>query len=94
VFLADIRYAVDWSNLLLANMVEANMRDSDLRGSNLAAADMEGSDLKGANLDDAKYTTGTKWPDGFDAQAAGAILVDDDGNPVEDANDGELGNVE
>ena len=45
--------------------------DADLRGANL-----RGADLTDAALDGAKYDLQTKWPAGFDPQAAGAVLVE------------------
>ena len=37
-----------------------------------------GANPKGANLSGAKYNADTKWPEGFDPAAAGAVLVKDD----------------
>ena len=47
---------------------EKDLRDCDLRGANLYGADPTG----------AKYSANTKWPEGFDPVAAGAVLVEDD----------------
>ena len=38
--------------------------------------------MRGAHLDGAIYVSETEWPSGFEPQAAGAILVDDDDNPI------------
>jgi uncharacterized protein YjbI with pentapeptide repeats len=56
--------------------VSANLQDIDLYGANL-----HGADLFKADLREAKYNANTKWPvlpqpEGFDPQAAGAVLVD------------------
>jgi hypothetical protein len=53
---------------------------ADLSGANLSAATpigakLLGANLSGANLQEAKYDKDTKWPDGFDPVAAGAIKV-------------------
>jgi uncharacterized protein YjbI with pentapeptide repeats len=76
-----------------ADFSAADMRKSVLRGSNLQGADLSGTDLsgaelstanlEGANLNLARYTIDTSWPENFDPKAAGAILVDDRGNPIE-----------
>ena len=59
--------------------------ESDLHGENLTYANLRGDDLSGANLEGAiltraslyrvVYDDKTRWPDGFDPVAAGAILV-------------------
>jgi uncharacterized protein YjbI with pentapeptide repeats len=41
-------------------------------------ADLRGADLRYANLHGATYNADTKWPEGFDPEAAGAVLVEDD----------------
>jgi uncharacterized protein YjbI with pentapeptide repeats len=40
----------------------------------LRKADLSGADLNGAVLKGAKYDQNTRWPDGFDPTAAGAIF--------------------
>ena len=40
----------------------------------LANVDLSGADLNGAVLKGAKYDQNTRWPDGFDPTAAGAIF--------------------
>ncbi len=40
---------------------------------------MTGADLTGARLGEARFYNATKWPDGFDPQAAGAIYEDPEG---------------
>lgn len=76
--------------LSYTNLSNANLVDSYLAGAKLFSAKLEGADLKGANLNHAKfeeasYDKYTTWPEGFDPKAAGAILVDEEGNPVEDS---------
>ncbi len=49
-------------------------------GADLQGVDLSGADLGGANLRGAKYDANTKWPvlpqpEGFDPEAAGAVLV-------------------
>ena len=44
--------------------------------------DLDYTCLSGTNLTDAKYTHATTWPPAFDPKAAGAILVDEFGNPI------------
>ena len=58
----------------------ADLRDIDLRGADLIKANLSGADLRGADLREAKYNANTKWPvlpqpEGFDPEAAGAVLV-------------------
>ena len=80
------------ANLELAVLTEANLRGANLAGANLSwtllDADLTGADLTDAklykaDLTGAKYSSTTRWPEGFDPIAAGAILVDENGDPVE-----------
>ena len=65
---ADLRWAyLRWADLNGANLSEADLYMADLRG----------ADLRYANLHGATYTANTKWPEGFDPEAAGAVLVED-----------------
>lgn len=83
------------ASFFVVEMNQTDLRDADLRNSDLAVVDLRGADLRGADLrwkeandiqfDHASYDSRTKWPKGFDPKAAGAILVDEDGNPVEDS---------
>ena len=76
---ADLRNA----DLGGANLCSADLRGADLGGANLLGADLSdanlrGADLSGATLMDADlsgalYDSFTRWPDGFDPKAAGAI---------------------
>ena len=42
----------------------------------LSMANLRGADLTGVDLTSAKYDDATIWPDGFDPEAAGAVLVE------------------
>ncbi len=65
------------ANLSEANLSGASLHWADLRGANLRWADLTGADLTGADLSDAKNNADTTWPEGFDPEAAGAVLVED-----------------
>ena len=78
----DLRH----SYLEEVDLRRADLRRSDLRFANLKDADLRGADLRGsdlrdvrylkqANLVDAKVNDQTKWPDKFDAQAAGVVVT-------------------
>jgi uncharacterized protein YjbI with pentapeptide repeats len=62
------------ANLSKANLSHADLWDANLRDANLRGADLKGTNLGSANLAGAKFDKDTKWPDGFDPIAAGAIL--------------------
>lgn len=87
-------------NLSGASLTDANISDTELRSANLSDADLSGADLSearlyetnllGADLNEAiltgaKYDSLTIWPDGFNPEKAGAVLVDDEGNPIEES---------
>jgi uncharacterized protein YjbI with pentapeptide repeats len=55
----------------------AFLKNANLAGADLSAADLTGAVLDGAQLARAKYTKITRWPDGFDPVAAGAVLVEE-----------------
>ncbi len=67
-------------DLSVASLIGANMSGADLRDTNLRRANMSGADLRIADLqklarfEDTNYSKATKWPDGFDPKAAGAVL--------------------
>jgi uncharacterized protein YjbI with pentapeptide repeats len=78
---ANLRDAFfDRANLDGANLSNADLRGTvlsgaKLRGANLRGADLRGTDLTaGADLHGARYDSQTQWPDGFEPEAAGAIL--------------------
>jgi uncharacterized protein YjbI with pentapeptide repeats len=53
----------------------ADLRGAYLGGADLRGAYLRGADLRGADLRGATYSQLALWPDGFDAKAAGAVLV-------------------
>ncbi len=62
------------ADLSTANLSHADLWDANLRDANLRGADLSGTNLGAANLRGAIFDQSTKWPDGFDPIAAGAIL--------------------
>ena len=44
---------------------------------NLYKTNLFGADLFGADFSGARYNNSTKWPDGFNPVAAGAVFVKD-----------------
>lgn len=64
-----------WAELTGAELTGADLTNADLTNANLSAADLNGAVVLGTKLVDAKYTVETRWPDGFDPIAAGAVLV-------------------
>ena len=71
-------HAADLRN---ADLIGVDLSDAILLKTNLCGADLRGADLSGALLDgarlyDALYDEATRWPEGFDPEAAGAVLVD------------------
>lgn len=64
------------TTLSAADLTGARLVNTDLNDAKLYGTDLTGADLTGANLDGARYTPLTRWPDGFDSTAAGAIWVD------------------
>ena len=54
-----------------ALLVEADLRGCDLREADLRGADFSSATLEGADLRDAKWDDTTRWPQGFDPEAAG-----------------------
>lgn len=81
---ADLRRAsLAGANLRRANLSGADLRraslgglDTDVRRAFLAGADLRGADLGGANFSEATYNSTTRWPDGFNPEAAGAEKQD------------------
>lgn len=70
-------YRIDLSraNLNGANMYSAYLKDANLADADLLGADLRKADLNGASLKGAHYNKITEWPDGFDAEAVGAIFT-------------------
>lgn len=80
---------LEGANLLGVHLEDANLWDAHLEDANLWDAHLEGANLwfaylEGADLLETTYDAKTKWPDGYDPVAAGAILVD---TPEEWADD-------
>ena len=57
-----------------ADLRGVNLNDANLNSANLSAANLNGADLGNAKLHKARYDRNTKWPEGFDPVAAGAVL--------------------
>lgn len=51
------------------------MDGAKLQQARLQGADLRGTSLQKAKLTGAKYDAATRWPSGFDPQAAGAVLT-------------------
>lgn len=56
---------LDGANLDGANLRWADLRGADLTGANLRHADLRGANLTGADVSNARYSTTTLWPIGF-----------------------------
>ena len=59
----------------------ANLRRADLFGANLSNANLSGADLRyttlnRADLSQVKYAPSTLFPEGFDPEEAGMVLVE------------------
>ncbi len=72
-----LRCILSHADLRNANLSKINLRKStfwraNLSGANLSGADLRGSLLGGANLR-GPNGRGTKWPEGFDPEAAGPL---------------------
>ncbi len=59
-----------------ANLQSANLQAANLQSANLHGANLQSANLQSANLQVATYDSNTRWPDGFDPQAAGAKQKD------------------
>lgn len=75
-------------DLLRPNLTCADLRGADLTSADLAGASLRGADLRdahvsGAKLDSVQGDSETKWPVGFDPEAAGVIFVDHEESPDE-----------
>lgn len=66
---------VNFSN---AKLTFANLSEADLSGANLSDTDISEAKLLNTTLNSAFYTSKTIWPDGFDPQAAGSVLLNDE----------------
>ena len=68
------------SRLEAAHLENADCRGASFEGSQLVRADLRGCrlarcDLSGAELTGSVYDAKTEWPEEFDAQAAGCVLI-------------------
>jgi hypothetical protein len=57
------------------DLQDAFLADVDLSDTDLRGVDLSGANLSGAHLLGARYDAQTRWPEGFDPRASGAILV-------------------
>ena len=62
---------VDFSEAILVNV---NLEWSNMQSVDLSGADLTGSDLTGANLTHGVADSFTRWPAGFDPEAAGVVI--------------------
>jgi len=69
---------LDRASLRGASLDKAYLKGTNLKRANLERANLEGAYLVGVNLEGAKYSTDTKWPDGFDPKSHGAILIEEE----------------
>jgi uncharacterized protein YjbI with pentapeptide repeats len=70
-----VRTDLSGANLVDADLRGANLRDARLRRADLRGADLRDTDPTRAFLSGARYDDHTQWPEGFDPQAHGAVLV-------------------
>ncbi len=61
------------ANLRGINFREADLRDADMGGAELRHADLRAAVLEGTNLEGAVFDATTRWPDGIDPEARGAV---------------------
>jgi hypothetical protein len=72
---ADLRGAdLSGADMHGANLIGADLRYARLRDSNLRGALLNSVDLSKTDLTAATYDTHTKWPEGFNPEATGAVL--------------------
>ena len=72
----EAKLAAGERSLQRVDLGGANLRGTNLRSADLSGANLSGADLSEAHLGSARYNADTKWPEGFDPVAAGAVLVD------------------
>jgi len=61
--------------LMMTSFVGANLTRAKLESAHLQGANFEGANFEGASLRGASYDAKTRWPEGFDPDAAGAVRV-------------------
>ena len=66
--------------LYRVNLTGTQLRRSVLADADLRGADLTEADLTEADLGDARYDAETSWPQDFDSEASGAVLVSSQGN--------------
>jgi Pentapeptide repeats (8 copies) len=54
---------------------EEGLDGANLEGANVEGTNFDGANLEGARLEKATYSSTTRWPDGFDPQAAEAVVA-------------------
>ena len=65
------------ANLSSANLSEADLFEADLTAADLIGANLSGADLSFAVLSGARYSSDTKFPEGFDPEEAGMMLIEE-----------------
>lgn len=77
LFGAILKYAfLPAANLAAANLERADLEGAKLFGANLERANLEGAKLERAVFKYARYDSETRWPNGFNPDAAGACRMD------------------
>lgn len=67
--------SVSRSDMTGANLKGANLTRTDMKWTVLRGADLTGATMTGAMVSFAPYDANTKWPEGFDPKAGGAVLT-------------------
>ena len=73
-FVGDSEVDLSDFDLSRANLKEANLHEANLFITTPSDANLGGANLMDAILRSARYDEDTQWPEGFDPEAAGAIL--------------------
>jgi len=68
---ADLR----WANLRGCDLAGADLTGADLSWAEFVGVILTGANLSGVILTGATYSVTTVWPEGFDPDAAGAVLL-------------------
>lgn len=66
---------LEGADLQHADLTHAALPGANLRGAKLQGATLTGADLTDADLKDLLYDVHTRWPEGYDPQKEGALLV-------------------